>query len=73
MGVLIQIEIDVHFALSHTFPPLSIVRFEEYEGAWYASLISGVTKALSVIIMIGSTIGMFLDAYANPNKRKRIS
>jgi hypothetical protein len=35
----------------------------------YASLISGVTKAVSVTIMIGSTIGMFLDAYANSNKK----
>jgi len=38
----------------------------------YASLISGVTKAVSVTVMIGSTIGMFLDAYANPNTRERI-
>jgi len=38
----------------------------------YASLISGVIKILSALIMIASIIGMFLDAYANVYKPKRI-
>jgi hypothetical protein len=39
----------------------------------YASVIAGATKALSVIVMLGSTIGMFLEAYSNANKTTRIS
>ena len=38
----------------------------------YASLISGVIKILAALIMIASIIGMFLDAYANVYKSKRI-
>ncbi len=37
-----------------------------------ATLISGVTKGLSVLVMIGSIVGMFLETYVDSGKKRRI-